>query len=155
MSEIIRYEIENSYTDYGNFETQIIYANKIWENAFGNTYDTGECPSNNIIVGYDNDSNAVSCAIFDIQNDSALISCVASNPTNIGNGTKLMYRLIEVLKDKNIKYAALNITLDENKTRLERFYEKFGFIHKTTDNTSHFDYDESIEIQKICYIMKK
>jgi N-acetylglutamate synthase-like GNAT family acetyltransferase len=151
MSSIAKFEIVNSFANYADFETGLSYANQVWEKAFGNTYDINNCPSNNIIVGYDSNQKPLCCAIYDIEDDAALISCVASNPTNKGYGTILMTRLNEELKDKKIKYAVLNISLDENKDRLERFYEKFGYCHLTDDSVTfpyEFDYDETEEIQK-------
>lgn len=151
MSSIAKFEIVNIYANYADFETQLNNANKVWEQVFGNTYNIKNCPSNNIIVGYDSNQKPLCCAIYDIEDDAALISCVASNPTNKGYGTILMTRFIKELKENKIKHAVLNITLDENKDRLERFYEKFGFCHYTDDSIifpDEFDYDETEEIQK-------
>lgn len=151
---------ENKDDDFNDYVEK---ANTVWEKALGRTYEYGACPSNHVIIGFNSEDEPVCACIFDtnldneefydyfscytMEKDECLISCVSAEPKNAGNGSKLMSKVIEFVKSNEIKKAFLNITKDENEEKLIKFYDKFGFIHK-----SHYGPVEQNEIQRCLYL---
>ena len=134
----IEFAIFYKYLNYQDFEKNIAKANVIWYEVFGKTYNEGECPGDEVVIGRIGDTPV--CSLIVKYNDpDALISCVASNPKNKGYGTLLMEYIINYLKIIKINKINLNIDIDENSDRLINFYSKFGFI-KQNDFYSIFEY---------------
>jgi N-acetylglutamate synthase-like GNAT family acetyltransferase len=133
------------------FEATVAKANEVWLEAFGNKYNYGQCPSDEVVIGYidDDDNTPVCCAIVQYKHPVALISCIASNPTNNGYGTLLMEYIKNHFKNIKIDKINLNIDIDDNSDRLIKFYSKFGFVKEDSDNEDHsvFEYDTSIEFR--------
>ena len=144
----IKFTIKDKYEDRELFEVAVTEANKVWLKAFGNKYDYGQCPGDEVFIGCI-DKTPVCCAIVQYKHPVALISCIASNPTNNGYGTLLMGYIKNHFKNIKIDKINLNIDIDDNSDRLIKFYSNFGFVKENSDNEDHtvFEYDTSIEFR--------
>lgn len=133
------------------FEATVAKANEVWLEAFGNKYNYSQCPSDEVVIGYidDDDNTPVCSAIVQYKHPVALISWIASNPTNNGYGTLLMEYIKNHFKNIKIDKINLNIDIDDNSDRLIKFYSKFGFVKEDSVNEDHsvFEYDTSIEFR--------
>jgi hypothetical protein len=134
-----------------NFEVYVKEeANTVWIEAFGNEYGEGECPGDSLAIGYI-DGKIVCCAIIEIWDDKALISCMGSNPQKCGYGSLLMQHIMEHLKASNIIKTYLKIDKDEKADRLEKFYSNFGFAKDEVDEEDVlFDYYPDEEYVMSC-----
>lgn len=160
--EAVTFIIKENHKDE-DFNDYVEKANTVWEKALGRTYEYGECPSNHVIIGFNSEDEPVCACIFDtnlddeefyddfscytMKKDECLISCVGAEPKNTGNGSKLMSKVIEFVELNKITKVFLNITKDKNKERLVKFYDKFGFNHR-----SHYGALEEYEIQRCLYL---
>lgn len=144
----IEFTIKDKYEDRELFDDTVEKANKVWLEAFGNKYNYGKCPDDAVVIGCI-DETPVCCAIVKYKHPVALISCIASNPTNNGYGTLLMEYIKNHFKNIKIDKINLNIDIDDNSDRLIKFYSKFGFVKEDSDNEDHsvFEYDTSIEFR--------
>ena len=128
-----------------DFERFVKEANTVWREAFGNEYGEDECPGDSLATGCI-DGKIVCCAIIEYWNDSALISCMGSNPQKCGYGSLFMQHIVEHLKASNIIKTYLKIDKDEKADRLEKFYSNFGFAKYEVDEEDVlFDYYPDVE----------
>lgn len=134
----IEFDVFNKYKNNKDYEENILKANKVWKEAFNRTYDENECPAEIIVIG-SIDKNPVCCAIIDIYLTTSVVSCVASNPQNLGYGTLLMQYIKDYLKKLNINRIHLNIDINNNSDRLIKFYSKFGFIKQDKEPFTNID----------------
>jgi hypothetical protein len=135
-----------------HFELNVSKANTVWIEAFGNEYGEGQCPGDSLAIGCI-DGKIVCCAIIQIWNDIALISCMGSNPQKCGYGSSLMRHVVKHLKASNITKTYLKIDKDEKADRLEKFYSNFGFAKdEVGEEDVLFDYDPYLDLD-VEYVM--
>jgi hypothetical protein len=128
-----------------HFEENVSNANTVWIEAFGNEYGEGECPGDSVVTGCI-DGKIVCSAMIEIWGNTALVSCMGSNPQKCGYGSLLMQHIMEHLKASNIIKTYLKIDKDEKADRLEKFYSNFGFAKDEVDEEDVlFDYVTVLE----------
>jgi ribosomal protein S18 acetylase RimI-like enzyme len=146
----IEFTIIDKYENRELFEDTITKANEVWFKAFGNKYNYGECPGDNVVIGCIN-NEIVCCAIIEYYHTVALISCVGSYPQNCGYGTLLMEYIIHYLKPSNISKIHVKIDKNDNSDRLIKFYSKFGFVKQNLEEDEEYIEDDEEIFNSVLY----